>query len=94
MNMNPILFIIYCPICIGGIIACSIFLGLAVARAVISKMLSRNIIGYSNREATRYVSNIKITHRKTHGALITLSSDFINKYGLEGSFDKSLEEDQ
>lgn len=88
MNMNPILFIIYCPICIGGIIACSIFLGLAVARAVISRMLSRNIIGYSNREATKYVSSIKITHRKNNGLIVMANDDFIKKYDLEGCYKK------
>ena len=78
MNMNPILFIIYCPICIAGLIACTIFLALATARWIAAKQLSGNIIGYSNREATRYVSSIKITHRKTAGILIMDSKSLIS----------------
>lgn len=83
MNMNIYLFIIYCPICIGCLIASSFLLARGTAKAIIARKLSGNIIGNSKHEATRYVGKIKVTHRKVNSVAGVDLTNFINEQGLE-----------
>ena len=91
MNMNIYLFIIYCPICIGCLIATSILLARGTAKAILAKKLSGNIIGNSKHEATRYVGKIKVTHRKVNSVAGVDLTNFINEHGLESVISQEID---